>query len=77
MEKSSEPRPQCPECGYVIHPEQELIIVSESEGTEIDDSIPDSLPLRPELSDVFTGLYCGADCVLDAMTRGWPEFRCI
>ncbi len=69
----NEPRPQCSECGRVLHPSGAFTIVSE--GGPVTDELPDAMPIHPDHPDVFTGLYCGSNCVLDAMHRGWPEYR--
>jgi len=58
-----------------MRPENGVIVISEDD--ELDDSIPDSMPIHPKPLDVFAGLYCRPDCVLDAIRRGWPEFRCM
>lgn len=73
MVNPSEPRPQCPECGSILHPRSGLVVVSDDDETE-EDRIPDGLELHI-LTDVFSGLYCCGDCVLDAIKRGWPEYR--
>lgn len=74
--QSSEPRPQCPECGRVMRPSDGVIVVSDNDEL-LDDIIPDSMPLHPKPVDVFAGLYCCPDCILDAIRRGWPEHRCM
>ena len=33
------------------------------------------MPVGHYHPDVFAGLYCSGDCVLDAIERGWPEYR--
>lgn len=65
-----EPRPQCPECGLVLRPDQSIFTVSDG-----NDEIPAAMP--DVHADVFDGLYCSCDCVLAALDRGWPEFRYI
>ena len=63
--KSSEPRPQCAECGMVLHPQDDIKVVKD---------ISKGMSVR---QDVFVGVYCCSDCILDAMARGWPEHRSI
>lgn len=70
----SEPRPQCPECGRVLHPKYGVIVVSDDD--VVSDDLPAGVPLHPDPT-VFAGLYCSGDCVLDAFHRGWPEYRCM
>ena len=72
MVDPDEPRPQCPECGSGMHPAQGVVIVSDDD--EDDDAIPDGIELKP-ITDIFSGLYCSSDCILDALKRGWPEYR--
>ena len=66
-------RPQCPECGSILHPQDSPVVVPD-EGS---DSVPNRSPILHPIHDVFSGLYCSDDCVLDAFNRGWPEFRCL
>ena len=59
----NEPRPQCPECGFVVQPETAVIW---------------RLPPRSERESIdlaCIGVYCRADCLLDAHRRGWPHWR--
>ncbi len=58
-----------------MHPRDGVIVVSDND--DLEDGVPDSMPTRPELVDVFAGLYCRSDCILDALRRGWPEYRCM
>lgn len=73
MTDNEEPRPSCPECGRTLDPSSRIVVVSDDDA--IDDSIPDGLQLRP-IKTVFAGLYCCSDCVIDAIQRGFPKFRC-
>ena len=54
-----EPRPLCPECGQVVHPAVAFPFGEPRELREV--------PL--------TGIYCSADCLLDAYERGFPKSR--
>ncbi len=59
-----------------MHPKDGVIVVSDNEAL-LDNIIPDSMPTHPDILDVFAGLYCRPDCILDALRRGWPEYRCM
>lgn len=65
-------RPSCPECGRTLDPKARIIVVSDDDA--IDESIPDGLAMRPDRT-VFAGLYCCSDCVIDAIERGYPQYR--
>ena len=58
---TNEPRPQCPECGFVVRPETAVIWRLPSKGEDRDQAC--------------IGVYCCADCLLDARDRGWPHWR--
>lgn len=73
----SEPRPQCPECGNILHPSDGLIVVTDNDDDSPMDAVPDSMPVPAIIADIFAGLYCCPDCILDAIRRGWPEYRCM
>lgn len=75
MTQKTDALPHCPECGQALHPRGLLVVVSEAD--EIDESIPDGIPMGEPSGDVFSGLYCSPDCILDALDRGWPEYRCM
>ena len=75
MVKVSEPRPCCPECGRIIYPECDVYVVSEDHDGYIDDEIPEFMPMSNIHIDIYSGLYCSSNCVLDAVYRGWPEYR--
>ncbi len=53
------PRPTCPECGRSCHP-------------EIAFPYGKAHTLRERLLE---GIYCSADCLLDAHKRGYPNER--
>lgn len=75
---ANEPRPQCPECGCVLRPQQNsLVAVSHGSEEVPNDEIPEGLELDAPFPDVYAGIYCCEDCVIDAFERGWPEFRCM
>lgn len=74
MNPNDQPCPQCPECGRVLHPKHSIVVVSDDDD-EPDDYIPDGMPADAFHKDIFAGLYCSGDCILDAITRGWPEYR--
>ena len=59
----NEPRPQCPECGFVVSPEGAVIWRLPPKGD------------RAEIDMACLGVYCRADCLLDARMRGWPFWR--
>ena len=58
--RTSEPRPVCPECSHVVDPQRAVPY-----GTA------KILALR-----VLEGIYCGSDCILNAVKRGYPKGRC-
>lgn len=57
----SEARPRCKECGDVLDPTRAQSIHT-LKGDE----------QWIESPDLLRGLYCDADCALDAYLRGWP-----
>jgi len=57
--KIDEPRPTCPECGCVV-----VATEAKPYGT--------AKSLRER---VLEGIYCSADCILDAIKRGYPNNR--
>ncbi len=54
------PRPTCPECGRTVNPTTAIIY-------------PEAKTIAER---VLEGVYCHrADCILDAIARGWPADR--
>lgn len=65
-----DPRPQCNECGIPLHPKDDVKFVYEP-----GEDIPKGMALQCGWTDIFVGIYCSSDCILDAIARGWPEHR--
>ena len=59
----NEPRPQCAECGLVCPPASAAIWRMPPEAERLD------------ADHACVGVYCRADCLLDARARGWPHWR--
>lgn len=55
----NEPRPVCPECGYVAEPRT---------------AVPFGVAKRRDLR-VCEGIYCSHDCLISATKRGYPQHR--
>ena len=65
-----EPRPTCPECGAIIDPRHCVSVSNRDESP-----MPDLFETGCFSVDKFSGIYCCADCVIEAFERGYPEHR--
>ena len=61
MRDPFEPRPRCPECGRVVHPTRAFPYGN----------------AKSIANQVLEGIYDRADCLLDAIERGYPKDRAL